>query len=56
MWAGGVRRDDVETFPSTFSSAVSPPRELEGLYGILPLPGVCYGAKVNGSQPYVPMY
>ena len=42
------RRGDVETCPSPFSSAVSPPREVDGLSQIWPLPGICYGAKVNG--------
>ena len=34
------RREDVETSPSPFSSAVSPPREVDGLSRIWPLPGL----------------
>ena len=45
------RREDVETSPSPFSSAVSPPREVDGLSQIWPLPGICYGAKVDGPLP-----
>ena len=42
------RREDVETSPSLFPSAVSPRREVDGLSQIWPLPGVCYGATVDG--------
>ena len=45
------RREYIETSPSLFSSAVSQPREVDGLPQIWPLPGVCYGAKVDGPQP-----
>ena len=38
------RREDVETSPSPFSSAVSPPREIDSLSTIRR----CYGAKVDG--------
>ena len=34
------RRGDVETSPSLFSSAVSPPREMDGLSQMWPFPGV----------------
>ena len=44
------RREDVETSPSPFSSAVSPPREVGGLSQIWSLPGICYGAKVDALQ------
>ena len=44
------RREDVETSPSPFSSAVSPPHEVNVLSHIWPLSGVCYGANVDGSQ------
>ena len=44
------RREDGETSPSLLYSAVSPPREVDGLSQIWPLPGIiCYGAKVDGS-------
>ena len=45
------RREDVETSPSPFSTALSPPREVSDLSHIWPLPGVRYGAKVDGPQP-----
>ena len=45
------RHEDVEICSSPFSSAFSPPREVDGLSHIWPLPGVCYGAKVDGPQP-----
>ena len=48
------RREIVETTPCLFPSAVSPPREVDGLSQIWPLPGICYGAKVDGLQLYVP--
>ena len=41
----------VETSPSPFSSAASPPREVGGQSRSEPLPGGCYGAKVDGRQP-----
>ena len=50
------RRDDVETTPSPFSSVISPPREVDGLYRVWLLPGVCYGAKVDGPQLQVPRH
>ena len=34
------RREDIETFPSPFSSAVSPPLQVVGLSQIGPLLGV----------------
>ena len=45
------RREDVETSPSPLSSAVSPPREVDGLPQIWSLSGICYGANVDGLQP-----
>ena len=42
------RREDVETSPSPFSSAVSPPREVDDLSQICPLPGICYGTNADG--------
>ena len=45
------RREDVDTSPYPFSSTVSPPREVDGLSQIWPLPGICYGAKVDSPQP-----
>ena len=48
------RRENVETSPSHVSSVVSPPREVGGLSQIWPLPGICYGANVDGPQPKVP--
>ena len=49
------RREDVETSPSSpFSSVVSPPREVGGLSQMWPLPDICYGARVDGPQPYRP--
>jgi len=39
-----VRREDVETSHSPFSSAVPPSREIDGLFRIWRLPGICYGA------------
>ena len=45
------RREDVETSPSPFSSTVFPPREVDGLSQIWPLPDVCYGANMDGPQP-----
>ena len=50
------RREDVQTSPSPFSSAVSPSSEVEGLSQIWPLPGICYGAKMDGLQLYVPRH
>ena len=41
------RREDVETY---FSSGVSPPCEGDDFYKIWPLPGICYGTKVNGPH------
>ena len=35
------RREDVETSLSPFSSAVSSPREVDGLSPIWPLPSIC---------------
>ena len=37
------RREDVKTSPSSFSSAVSPPREVDGLLQIWPFLGVRFG-------------
>ena len=45
---------DAETFPSPFSSAASPPREVGGQSRSGPLPGGCCGAKVDGRQPCPP--
>ena len=42
------RREDIETSPSHFSSVVSPSRDVDGLSRMWPLPGVCYGAIVDG--------
>jgi len=50
------RREHVETSPSPFSSAVSPPREVDCLSLIWPLRGICYGAGVYGPQRYVPSH
>ena len=55
VWAAGAKwKGDVnkliETSPSPFSSTVSPPRGEDGLYKIWPLPGICYGAKVDGPH------
>ena len=35
------RREDVETSPSPFSSAISTTREVDGLSEIWLLPGIC---------------
>ena len=51
----GKRREYVETSPSLFSSAASPPREVDCLSLIWPLPGVWYGVKVDGPQQYPAM-
>ena len=40
--------EDVETSPCPFSYAVSPPREVDDLSQIWPLPGICY---VDDPQP-----
>ena len=48
--------EDVETSHFPFSSAVSPPHEVDGLSQIWPLPRICYGAKMDGPQPLVPKY
>ena len=40
----------VETSPSPFSSAASPPCEVGGQSRGGPLPGGCCGAKVDGRQ------
>ena len=45
------RCDDVETSPSFFSSAVSPPPEIDSLSQILPLPGIYCGTKLDVPQP-----
>ena len=45
------RREDVETSPSPFSSAVSLPREVDGLSEIGPLLGVCHDIRVDVPQP-----
>ena len=45
------RREDVETSASPFSSADSPSREVDGVFQMLSLPGICYGAKMDGPQP-----
>ena len=37
------RREHVETSPSLSPSAVSPPREVDGLSQIWPLPGIYSG-------------
>ena len=50
------RREDVDTSPSSFSSAVSPPREVDDLPQMWPLPGICYGVKVDGPLPDPPRY
>ena len=44
------RCEDVETSPSPFSSVVSPPHEVDSLSQIWPMPGICYGVKVDGLQ------
>ena len=44
-------REYVETTPSPFTSAISPPREVDDLSRIWPLPGLCYGAEVDDPQP-----
>ena len=44
----------VETSPSPFYSAASPPREVGGRSRSGPLPGGCCGAKVDGRQPCPP--
>ena len=44
------RRDDVDTSPSPFTSAVSPPCEVDGLSQMWPLPNVCYGVKLDSPQ------
>ena len=38
------RHEDVETYP------VSQPCEVDGLSQIWPLPGICYGVKVDSPQ------
>ena len=50
------RREGVVTSPSPFSSAVSPPCQVDGLSQIWSLPGICYGAKMDGPQSYVPRH
>ena len=50
------RRNNIETSPSPFPSAVSPTREVDDLSQMWTLPGVCYSAKVDGPRPYVPRY
>ena len=47
------RREDVKTSPSSFSSAGSSPREVDGLLQMWPFLGVRFGAKVAGPQPNV---
>ena len=37
--------------PSPFSSDVSPPDEVNDVSQIWPLPGICYGDKVDGPLP-----
>ena len=44
----------VETSPSPFSSASSPPREVGGQSRSGPLPGGCCSTKVDGRQPCPP--
>ena len=41
------RHEDVEISPSLFSCALSTPCEVDDLSQICPLPGMCYGAKVD---------
>ena len=50
------RCEDFKTSPSPFSSAVSPPHEVDGLFQIRSLPGICYCAKLNYPQPCPPRY
>ena len=45
------RCECVETSPSPFSSAASPPREVGGQSRSGPPPGGCCGAKVNFLCP-----
>ena len=40
-------REDVDTSPSPFFSAVSPPREVDDLPQ---MPGICYGVQVDGRS------
>ena len=53
FWVEGICAG-VETSPSPFSSVASPPCEVGGLSRSGPLPGGCYGAKVEGWQPCPP--
>ena len=46
------RREDIETFPSPFSSDVSPPRDVDGVAQICRLPGLCYVAKMDGPHEF----
>ena len=48
------RHEDVETSPSPFFYAISPPREVDGLSQIWQLTGICYGAKVDGHSHEFP--
>ena len=50
----GGRSAGVETYPSPFSSAASPPREVGGRSRSRPPPGGCCGTKVDGRQPCPP--
>ena len=50
----GGRCAGVETSPTPFSSAVSPPREVGGLSRSGPLSGGCCGAKVDSRQSCPP--
>ena len=49
------RREDVKTSPFPVSSVLSLPREVDDLSDICPLPGIYYGAKMNGPHPYALM-
>ena len=48
------RHEYVEISPSLFSCALSTPCEVDDLSHICPLPGICYGAKVDSPQSLVP--
>ena len=46
------RRENIETFPSPFSSDVSPPRDVDGLAQSCRLSGLCYVAKMDGPHEF----
>ena len=48
------RCSGVETSPSPFSFAASPPREVGGQSRSRPLPGGCCDVKADGRQPCPP--